>query len=102
MTDFLPLEKLSRQIESMPMQNHIEILKILSKYKSITLNENKNGVLVNLTDVSSLVIDEISAYVKYVEIQEKNLNEVELKKATFKNTYFSKDNKEMPSYSTYA
>ena len=96
------LEKLNRQIDALPQHNHVEILKILYKYKHIKLNENKNGVLVNLTEIPYSVVDEIIAYIKYVEIQEKNLNENEIKKEAFKNIYFSKDNKETPVYSTYA
>ena len=99
---FERLNKLNSQIDLLPQHNHIEILKILYKYKNIKLNENKNGVLVNLTEVPSSVIDEIVAYIKYVEIQEKNLNENEIKKEAFKNIYFSKDNKEKSVYSSYA
>ena len=48
-----------KQIESMPQINQIEVLKIISKHKEIILNENKNGIHINLTDVNSLFISKL-------------------------------------------
>ena len=87
---------LSRQINAKWLQ--IEILKIFNRHKSITLNENKNGTLVNLTDVGEEVIKELITFILYVETQERNLNETELKKEEFKSIYFAKDNKGMSAY----
>jgi len=92
------LEEIRDKIEAMSTYNQIEILKIFNRHKNITLNENKNGTLVNLTDVGEDVIKELLTFILYVETQEKNLNETELKKEEFKNIYFAKDNKGMTSY----
>jgi hypothetical protein len=92
------LEEIRDKIEAMSTYNQIEILKIFNRHKNITLNENKNGTLVNLTDISEDIIKELLTFILYVETQEKNLNETELKKEEFKNIYFAKDNKGMPSY----
>lgn len=92
------LEEIRDKIEGMSSYNQIEILKIFDRHKSITLNENKNGTLVNLTDVGEDVIKELMTFILYVETQEKNLNETELKKEEFKSIYFAKDNKGMQSY----
>ena len=92
------LEEIRDKIEAMSSYNQIEILKIFNRHKSITLNENKNGTLVNLTDISEEIIKELLTFILYVETQEKNLNETELKKEEFKNIYFAKDNKGMASY----
>ena len=91
------LEEIRDKIEGMSTYNQIEILKIFTRHKNITLNENKNGTLVNLTDVDEDVIKELLAFILYVETQEKNLNETELIKEEFKNIYFAKDNKDNTS-----
>jgi hypothetical protein len=88
------LNSIREKIESMPKFNQIEVLRILSKYNKITLNENKYGVLVNMTDFEDEVIEKLKNYISYVNTQESNLNEIEVQKENFKNIYFVKDNKD--------
>ena len=78
-------------IENMNKFNQIQVLKILNKYKEVTLNENKYGIHINLSELSKEIIDKLSDYIKYVNTQEKNLNYIEQQKETYRNTYFSKD-----------
>ena len=82
------------KIESMPKFNQIEVLRILSRRKNVTLNENEYGIHINLTEVDKSIIDELNVYINYVNAQELNLNEMELQKEEFKNIYFTKDNKD--------
>lgn len=88
------LNIIREKIESMPKFNQIEVLRILSKYSKIILNENKYGVLVNMTDFEDETIDKLKNYISYVNTQESNLNEIEVQKENFKNIYFVKDNKD--------
>ena len=88
------LNTIREKVESMPKFNQIEVLRILSKYNKITLNENKYGVLVNMTDFEDEVIEKLKSYISYVNTQESNLNEIEVQKENFKNIYFLKDNKD--------
>jgi len=81
---------LRESIEKMNKFNQIEILKILKKYKSIILNENKYGIHINLTELPQDILLELSTYVNYVCIQENVLNDDERKKEDYRNTYFSK------------
>ena len=83
------------KIESMPKFNHVEILKILKKYDSVTLNENKNGTLINLTGIDRVILDELNTYISYVNTQESHLSHLEKQKEDFKNIYFTKDNKDI-------
>ena len=84
------LEKIQEKIEKMSIFNQIEILKIFYEHKDeVTLNENKNGILINLTDVPQHIIDKIYKYISYVEKQEKQLNTVETKKDEIMNSYFN-------------
>lgn len=81
-------------IENMSKFNQVEVLRILSKHKEITLNENKYGVHINLTDLTSETLNQLKNYINYVNTQEITLHQVEQKKEAFKNIYFTKDNKD--------
>jgi len=83
------LEGLCNTIEVMDIFNQKEILKILSTHKDkVTLNENKNGVLVNLTDVPENIINEIYDYIKHINKQQKELEGDENLKEKLKVDYF--------------
>ena len=81
------LKYLRDKIELLNAFHQIEILRILHTNK-VTFSENKNGVFVNLTYVSSDIIDTISEYIVYVYKQESQLNEIEEKKIVLSNQYF--------------
>ncbi len=73
------LTTISNSISAMDKYHHIQILKLLQKF-NIQINENTNGVYVNLTELEESVLDELVKYVDYVKLQEKCLNEVEQEK----------------------
>ena len=60
------LTDIKDKIEKMPKNNQIEILRILSKRKNVTLNENKYGVHINLSELQTEIIEELNTYIKYV------------------------------------
>ena len=91
MTNTDKLEIMRLKIEAMPQQNQIEILKIISGHKEIILNENKNGIHINLTEITPSVINEMSEYINYISSQELNLSVMETQKEEFKNTFFPKE-----------
>lgn len=91
------LDYIREIIESMNKFNQIEVLRILSKHKDITLNENKYGVHINLSEIKTEVIIELNNFIQYVNAQESNLHDVEKQKENFKNIYFTKDNKDKSS-----
>ena len=88
------LNYIRETIENMNKFNQVEVLRLLSKHKDITLNENKYGVHINLSDLKKENLDEISLYIKYVNTQENSLHKIEKQKEEYKNTYFSKDIKD--------
>lgn len=90
----LELNQIREIIENMSKFNQIEVLKIFCKHKDITINENKYGIHINLTELSNDVINELKTYINYVNTQEIQLNHVEKQKETFINTYFAKDTKD--------
>ena len=75
--------------------NQIEVLRILNRHNDVTLNENKYGVHINLTDLDKNIINELALYIKYVNAQEIALNSIEQQKEDYRNTYFSKDIKDI-------
>jgi hypothetical protein len=82
------------KIEVMTKFNQVEVLRILKKHKCVTLNENKYGVHINLTDLPINIINELKIYINYVNAQEINFNSVEKQKESFKSIFFTKDNKD--------
>lgn len=93
MTD---LNCLKEKIELLTKFHQIEILKLLQKDNMCTLNENKNGVFINLTNIKKETILELDTYLEYVKKQEKQLNDIEKQKNILSNTFF-KDNKDNTS-----
>ena len=93
MTD---LNCLKESIECLTKFHQIEILKILKKDISSTLNENNNGIFINLTSIQPDIIQDMKNYLEYVSTQENQLNIVEDKKSILSTTYFNddKDNKD--------
>jgi hypothetical protein len=81
-------------VENMNKFNQIEILRILNKHNEVTINENKYGIHINLSELSREIINEINAYINYVKTQEITLNSIEQQKEDYKNTYFTKDIKD--------
>jgi hypothetical protein len=82
--DINELSLIRDKIEGMTKFNQVEVLRILNKHQNVTLNENKYGVHINLTDLSSEIINELKIYINYVNTQEINLNNIEQQKENFK------------------
>jgi len=88
---FNNLNYVRETIESMTKFNQVEILRILTKNKNVTINENKYGIHINLSDLNPQIIAELKMYINYVNTQEIQLNQTEQQKESFKNIYFVKD-----------
>jgi hypothetical protein len=87
-TDLKQLELLKKNIESLEKLQQIEILKIINNTQSNILNENKNGIYINMSSLSENTIDELKLYMKYIYTQERELNTDEKLKEEFLKTYF--------------
>lgn len=88
------LNYIRESIENMNKFNQVEILRLLSKYKDVTINENKYGIHINLSELKKELLDEIIIYINYVNTQEVALHQIEKEKEDYKNTYFTKDIKD--------
>ena len=89
------LEILREKIELLDTFHQGEILKILQQNVEQTLlNENNNGIFINLSSLNVDVIQKMDTYMKYVTKQETQLDAFESQKEEFKVKYFQKDNKD--------
>lgn len=93
------LNHLKERIENLNKFHQVEILKLLKTDDTCTLNENKNGIFINLTSLNDKIIYEIEKYLEYVQKQETQLSETETQKSILTNTFFkdNKDNKDNTS-----
>jgi hypothetical protein len=88
----IELLKLKKNIDNLDKQQHIEIGKILKK-NNIKLNENNNGIFINLNIISKEVYNEIIEYINFIKSQDLYVNIVEKEKLNLENIYF-KNNKD--------
>ena len=82
------LELLKQNIENLEKPRQLEVLKIIYKKQSSILNENKNGIYINMSSLLNETLDELKEYMKYIYTQEKELNDDEDIKQNFLNTFF--------------
>jgi hypothetical protein len=88
------LNYIREAIENMNKFNQIEVLRIFNRHPAVTLNENKYGIHINLSELDKDIINELNLYIKYVNTQEIALNSIEQQKEDYRNTYFTKDIKD--------
>lgn len=81
------LKTIVAKIEQMKKTNHIGILRILMKTNEDCINENKNGIYVNLSEVDPETISSIQKYLEYIEFQEQNLTTIEAKQEDVKKLF---------------
>jgi len=82
------LEIIKTKIEMLNKTQHIEVLKIMKKYPSIKINENKSGIYINLSFLPSDAINELKLYIEYIYDQEHSLKQTETVKDDIKKSFF--------------
>jgi hypothetical protein len=85
----LDIFQLRNCIEKMTKFNQIAILRILNSFDDVIINENRNGIHINLSELDDNVIVKLREYTTYVTTQETTLNQDEKEKEDIKNIYFS-------------
>ena len=89
----MSLRELKQEIESMSKYHQVEVLRLLQKNNSVTLNENQNGTFINLNTCNEEIISSLHDYCNYVKEQQKTLSTIEKEKQRLEEEYF-KDIKE--------
>lgn len=79
---------IKEKIENMNKHHQIEILRILKKDKNIVLNENNNGIFINISYLDENTLENLMKYIEYVDNQTINIESIENKKTLIENTFF--------------
>lgn len=87
------INNIKEKIENMNKHHQIEVLRILKNDKNIVLNENNNGVFVNISYLDKITLERIIKYIEYVDNQTVNIETVENQKNIIETTFF-KGNKD--------
>jgi len=87
--DLLDLKK---KIENIDDIHHKKILEIFLKH-NINVSENRNGCFINISNLSPEIQKEITEFLKYINKQEKALNDVEKIKKKYMKSFFSNKEK---------
>ena len=86
---FMDLEKIKEKIEKMSKFHQVEVLRLLNSDSSTVLNENKNGVFVNMSQLTDSMIEQLANYIAYVDDQQKNLQTQEHARVDLERQYFN-------------
>ena len=78
---------LRNNIEEMDHVHQLRILEIVNK-ETTNYTENSNGIFINMTVLSKKTISDIANYIKYVILQQQQLDKIENDKESLKNTYY--------------
>jgi hypothetical protein len=89
------LEQLKTAIESLQPNHQVEILRILHKH-GVKINSSKSGICVNLTPLSSDILEELKVKVDFIRVREQTLDDFEKKTEEYKTmtTSYKKEDKE--------
>ena len=71
------------QIEGLVHLHQVRVLNMI-KVNDIEHTENANGVFVNMTLLGAKIIEDVRDYIKYAELQQRQLDEIELDKDVIK------------------
>jgi len=81
------LLNLKNDIQELSKEHHIEIATILND-NNVYLNENNNGIFVNLSIIPDYMIIKLKNYIDFVKNQTKMINIQENRKQNIENKYF--------------
>lgn len=77
------LQNIKKIVENYNIEQQEDILNIIREGDDISINENKNGFFINLTNLHNDIITKIEKYMEYIVLQEKHLTNVESQKKEY-------------------
>ena len=77
------LQNIKKVVEKYNTEQQEDILNIIRECDNISINENKNGFFINLTNLDSVIITKIEKYMEYIVLQEKHLTNIESQKKEY-------------------
>lgn len=81
--------EIKERIEALSKHHQIEALRLLTSFKSINMNENNNGVFINLTEQDDNVMKQLEDFLNYVDLQQKHLHKIEDQQEKIEQEFFS-------------
>ena len=81
--------EIKEKVESLSKHHQIEALRMLSKIPTIKMNENNNGVFINLTEQNDYVMKQLEDFLQYVDVQQKHLHNIEDQQEQIEQEFFS-------------
>lgn len=84
----MDLDTLRKRIENFDKPRQIEVLRIFVKH-NINVNENKNGIFINLSSMEPNVITDLQDFMNHIDNQENTLQSREQVKEEYTKNYFS-------------
>ncbi len=83
----MDLETIRQKLESMSKFHQIQALRLLSNHPTVTLNKNKNGTLINMSELPADIVRELAAFVHYVTHLEVTLSSAEQQKDDYRRAF---------------
>ncbi len=77
------LQNIKKIVENYNIEQQEDILNIIREGDDVSINENKNGFFINLTNLHNDIITKIEKYMEYIVLQEKHLTNVESQKKEY-------------------
>ena len=78
------IQTLCERINVLDSSHHVAIASLLKEEGNIKMNENSNGLMVNMSLVSEAVLQKIEKFLDFISRQETELKELEDKKEVCK------------------
>ena len=69
--------ELVNEIRGLDPSKHVVIGTILRKFPKIKLNENKNGIMINVSTLPGEAVEEITKYMDFLKKQQTILSKIE-------------------------
>lgn len=89
------LKELRQKIDTVDEIHHYKIFEIIKNNK-MNYSKNKNGVFINMNQMSKETLKDIENYLIYINKQEKTFSDVENIKKEFKRDFFDKIDNNIP------
>lgn len=77
------LQNIKKIVENYNIEQQEDILNIIREGDDISINENKNGFFINLTNLDNNIITKIEKYMEYIVLQENHLINIESQKKEY-------------------
>jgi len=77
------LQNIKKIVENYNIEQQEDILNIIRNGDDISINENKNGFFINLTNLDNVIITKIEKYMEYIVLQENHLTNIESQKKEY-------------------